>query len=196
MVLIVVGSAIWLTAVDAERAKRWAFKALAAAGVLTMLGLVRYAQTWQRGFYAWQRDIYTAIEPVDRALPAGARVGCFNAGISGYFSRRRIINLDGLVNDAVVPYWQARRFEQYLSDARIAFICDDKLSLERTRHFSQGSPELEEIIRHPLTNCVADTRFLWTLKPPTPPPRKSPPGPAAPNRYGRNTLTSSSPIGP
>ncbi len=196
VVLIVVGSAIWLTAADAERARSWAFKALVAAGIFTILGLVRYVQTWQQGFWAWQRDVYTAIEPVDRALPVGARVGCFNAGIPGYFSRRQIINLDGLVNNAVVPYWQAKRFEQYLSDARIGFIYDEWLSMRRAQRYSQGSPELVEIIRHPLTNFIIDTRFLWTVKPPAAAPRKSPPNAVAPNRYGRNTLTSSSPIGP
>jgi hypothetical protein len=196
VVLVVLGSAICRTAIDAERSKRWVFKAAVAAGILTILGLIRYGQTWQCGFWAWQRDVYTAIEPVDRALPAGARVGCFNAGIPGYFSRRQIVNLDGLVNDAVVPYWQARRFEQYLSDAHIGFIYDEKLSMERARQFSQGSPQLEEIIRHPLTNCIVETRFLWTLKPSAHPPRKSPPNAAAADRYGRNTLKSSSPIGP
>jgi hypothetical protein len=196
LVLVVLGSAICRTAIDAERSKRWVFKAAVAAGVLTILGLARYALTWQCGFWTWQRDVYVAIEPVDRALPAGARVGCFNAGIPGYFSRRQIVNLDGLVNDAVVPYWQAKRFEQYLSDAHIGFIYDEKLSMERARQFSQASPQLQEIIRHPLTNCVVDTRFLWTLKPSARPPRKSPPNAAAPDRYGRNTLKSSSPIGP
>ena len=196
MVLIVLGSAIWLTAVDAERAKRWGFKALVAAGAFTMLGLIRYSETWRQGYWDWQRDVYTAVEPVDRALPIGARVGCFNAGISGYFSRRQIINLDGLVNNAVVPYWQAKRFEQYLSDAHIAFIYDEKFSMARARQFSQGSPKLEELFRHPLTNYIADTRFLWTLKPSASPPRRSPPNAAAPNRYGRNTLKSSSPTGP
>jgi hypothetical protein len=196
MVLIVLGSAICLTAVDGKRAKRWAARALAVAGIFTMLGLVRYAQTWQRGFWAWQRDVYTSIEPIDRALPDGARVGCFNAGIPGYFSRRRIINLDGLVNNAVVPYWQEKRFEQYLSDAHIGFIYDERLSMARARQFSQGSPELEEITRHPLTNYIIDTRFLWTLKPSVHPPRKSPPKVLVPDSYGRNTLRSSSPIGP
>ncbi len=196
LVLVVLGSAICVTAIDAERAKGWAFKAVVAGGVLTLLGLVRYAQTWQYGFWAWQRDVYTAIEPVDRALPAGARVGCFNAGIPGYFSRRRIINLDGLVNNAVVPYWQAKRFEQYLSDAHIGFIYDEKLSMERARQFSQGSPQLGEIMRHPLTNCIIDTRFLWTVKPSAHPPRKSPHNAVAPDCYGRNALRSSSAIGP
>jgi hypothetical protein len=196
LVLVVLGSAICLTAIDTARAKRWAFKALVAASVLTVVGLVRYAQTWQYGFWAWQRDVYTAIEPVDRALPLGARVGCFNAGIPGYFSRRQIINLDGLVNNAVVPYWQAKRFEQYLSDAHIGFIYDEKLSMERARQFSQGSPELEEISRHPLTNCIVETRFLWTLKPAAHAPQKSPANAPASESYGRNTLSSSSPIGP
>jgi hypothetical protein len=194
--LVALGSAIYLTAADAKRARGWALKAIVAASVLTVLGWVRYVQTWQQGFWAWQRDVYAAIEPVDRALPAGARVGCFNAGIPGYFSRRQIINLDGLVNNAVVPYWKEERFEQYLTDARIGFIYDEKLSMARARRFSQGSPELEEIIRHPLTNCIIDTRFLWTLKPSVHAPRKSPHDLATPDRFGRNALSSTSLIGP
>jgi hypothetical protein len=101
-----------------------------------------------------------------------------------------------LVNNAVVPYWQARRFEQYLADAHIGYIYDEKLSMSRAGDFSRGMPGLEEILRHPLSNCVIDTRFLWTLKPSSQPPRKSSPSTAAPDRYGRNTLRSSSPIGP
>ena len=196
LVLVVLGSVICRTAIDGQRARGWAVKALVAASVFTVLSLVRYAETWQQGFWAWQRDVYTAIEPIDRALPDGARVGCFNAGIPGYFSRRRIINLDGLVNNAVVPYWQAKRFEQYLSDAHIGFIYDERLSMARARQFSRGSPELQEITRHPLTNYIIDGRFLWTLKPSVHPPRKSPPKVLVPDSYGRNTLRSSSPIGP
>ena len=197
LVLVILGSAIWLTAVDAERAKRWAFKALVAASVLTMVGLVRYAQTWQYGFWAWQRDVYTAIEPVDQSCLLTPASAVLMRNIPGYFSRRQIINLDGLVNNAVVPYWQARRFEQYLSDAHIGFIYDEKLSMERARQFSQRSPELEEISGHPLTNYAVNTRFLWTLKPAAHAPRKAPPKAIVPDSYGRNTLTHSrSPIGP
>ncbi len=72
LVLVVLGSAICRSAIDAQRARRWVLKAAVAAGVLTILGLARYALTWQHGFWAWQRNVYTAIEPVNRALPAGA----------------------------------------------------------------------------------------------------------------------------
>ena len=162
--LVVLGGTIYRAAIADERARRWPAKALAVAVVFTVLGLVRYAQTLQQGYWAWQRDVYASIEPIEELVPDWARIGCFNAGIPGYFSQRRIINLDGLVNNAVVPYWQAKRFDQYLSDADIGIIYDEELSMARARQFSQGSPRLEEIARYPLTNYIVDTRFLWAVR--------------------------------
>ena len=144
---------------------RWPAKALAVAIVFTVVGLVRYGLTLEKGYWAWQRDVYASIGPVDRLTPEGARIGCFNAGIPGYYSRRKIINLDGLVNNAIVPYWRAKNFERYLIDARINAIYDEDLSLTRAEEFSHGLPELDVIAKYPLTNYVVDTRYLWMLKP-------------------------------
>jgi len=196
LALVVLGGSLCRAEVDDVRMKRWPAKALAVAAVFTILGLVRYAQTLQKGYWAWQRDVYASIGSIERALPDGARVGCFNAGIPGYFSRLRIINLDGLVNDTVVPYWRAKRFDRYLADAQIGAIFDEELSMARARQFSQGLPKLEEIARYPLTNYIVGTRFLWTLKPSANQRKRPPPGVCAPGCYGRNTRRSSSPIGP
>jgi hypothetical protein len=165
LAIIVLGGALLRAEVGDERTNRWPAKALVAATVFTILGLVRYAQTLQKGYWAWQRDVYASIEPIERALPEGTRVGCFNAGLPGYFSRLRIINLDGLVNDAVVPYWQVKQFDRYLRDAKIGVIFDEELSMARARQFSQGLQKLQEIARYPLTNYIVDTRFLWALEP-------------------------------
>ena len=43
---------------------------------------------------------YRLIARLNRTLPEGAVVGAWNAGILGYFLKRPVINLDGLVNDA------------------------------------------------------------------------------------------------
>jgi hypothetical protein len=166
LVLVVLGGVLCRAEIGNVRVAHWRARAFAVAAVFTLLGLVRYAETLQHGYWAWQRDVYASIEPIERALPEGTRVGCFNAGLPGYFSRLRIINLDGLVNDAVVPYWRAKQFDRYLADARIAIIYDEELSMARARQFSQGLPKLEEIARYPLSNYIVDTRYLWTVKPP------------------------------
>jgi len=165
LVLSILGGTIYRAVSADERTRHWPVKALAVAVVFTTVGLVRYVQTWQQGYWAWQRDVYASTERIDRLVPEHVRIGAFNAGIPGYFSRRRIINLDGLVNDAVVPYWQAKRFDQYLTDANIGVIYDEELSMARARQFSQGCPRLEAIARCPLTNYIVSTRFVWELKP-------------------------------
>jgi hypothetical protein len=165
LVIAILGGVLWQTATSDDRAKTWPAKALAVAIVFTVVGLVRYGLTLEKGYWAWQRDVYASIGPVDRLTPAGARIGCFNAGIPGYYSHRKIINLDGLVNNAIVPYWRAKNFERYLIDARINAIYDEDLSLTRAEEFSHGLPELDVVARYPLTNYVVDTRYLWMLKP-------------------------------
>jgi hypothetical protein len=163
LVLAILGGAIYRAFEAEARARHWPAKALAVATVFTILGLVRYVQTWQQGYWAWQRDVYAVIERMDDVVPEHTRIGAFNAGIPGYFSRRQIINLDGLVNEAVVPYWKARQFDRYLSDADIRVIFDEKLSMARAEHFSQGLPPLRELVRCHLTNYIIDTRYVWSV---------------------------------
>jgi hypothetical protein len=166
LVLAILGGAVYRAFEAQGRARHWPAKALAVATVFTILGLVRYVQTWQQGYWAWQRDVYAVIERMDEVVPEHTRIGAFNAGIPGYFSRRQIINLDGLVNQSVVPYWKARHFDRYLSDADIRVIFDEKLSMARAEHFSQGLPPLKVLAQCHLTNYIIDTRYVWALDPP------------------------------
>ncbi len=64
--------------------------------------------------YPWQRDVYRSQSRFEAQVPPGEMIGSFNAGIPGYFGGRPIINLDGLVNHAVVEYWKRHTFELYL----------------------------------------------------------------------------------
>lgn len=59
-----------------------------------------------------------------RKNPTFAPGGAFNAGIVGYFSDSMVVNLDGLVNDDIQPYYFANRVECYLVDQRINVIID------------------------------------------------------------------------
>ncbi len=57
-------------------------------------------------------------------LPPGTRVGAFNSGIQGYFSKAQVINLDGLVNNAAYDALREKRLWAYIHEARIAYLID------------------------------------------------------------------------
>ncbi|MEO5930726.1 MAG: hypothetical protein ABIR47_12390 [Candidatus Kapaibacterium sp.] len=86
--------------------------------------------------YPWQRDVYASQPVFESRVPPGEPIGCFNAGIPAYFSPRRVVNLDGLVNHSVLPYWKAGNFSAYLRDQGIAYIADEEESMRRGMQFS------------------------------------------------------------
>jgi hypothetical protein len=61
--------------------------------------------------------------------PAG-RIGAWNAGITSAFSTKDLINIDGLVNDAVTPYILSDRLHCYFLDARIDYVFDWETMLD------------------------------------------------------------------
>ncbi len=46
----------------------------------------------------WEVTSHMGVQVMDHALPDGSVVGSWDAGVSGYFSRFPVVNLDGLVN--------------------------------------------------------------------------------------------------
>lgn len=59
-----------------------------------------------------------------RTMPLPGRVGAWNAGMLGYYSGSRVVNLDGLVNDDIYPYAVSNRLPDYLRQQRILYIVD------------------------------------------------------------------------
>lgn len=58
-------------------------------------------------------------------LPADARIGSFNAGAIGFFARRPVINLDGLVNDAdYLDHLRTGRIEAYARREGITHVVE------------------------------------------------------------------------
>lgn len=114
--------------------------------------------------YPWQRDVFTSQQRFERMIPSDATIGCFNAGIPGYFSERRVIGLDGLVNHAAVRYWRERRFEDYLRDAGIACIIDEEDALRRARDFSSSPIKLVPLDSAELTGWRSKYRRVWRVE--------------------------------
>lgn len=96
-------------------------------------------------------------------------MGCFNAGIPAYFGHRLVINLDGLVNHAVHPYWRQHRFERYLADEGIAYIADEEESLKFAAQFASAPICVTPVASTTLTGWPG-RRFLWRVEPEGPHP--------------------------
>lgn len=53
-----------------------------------------------------------------------AVVGGFNCGIISYYSGRRVVNLDGVMNDAAIEAIQTRTLGDYIANMRINYLAD------------------------------------------------------------------------
>jgi hypothetical protein len=135
---------------------------LAVAMVAVVIG-VRF---WAAPFvpFPWQRDVLASLPAFESRVPPGARVGAFNAGIPAYFGTRAVVNLDGLVNHSVVPYWRDRRFPDYVRDAHISYVADEEGALRRARLFSSRDLPLREVGSVTLTGWTTGRRVLWRVE--------------------------------
>jgi hypothetical protein len=87
---------------------------------------------------------------IDEHVPAGARIGAWNAGQIGYFSKRTVVNLDGLANDGeYLKVIEHGSLADYLKRERITYLVDnDALDLtmpyraewDHTRFFHRTVP--------------------------------------------------------
>ena len=98
------------------------YQSVVSAGLAAVLAIVCATDSWQ-GIplhAAIARDAAT----LHATIPAGSRVGAWNAGIAGWQTRRGIINLDGLANAGVAEYVREGALACYLVDARVTHIMD------------------------------------------------------------------------
>ncbi|PIR45692.1 MAG: hypothetical protein COV09_00040 [Candidatus Vogelbacteria bacterium CG10_big_fil_rev_8_21_14_0_10_50_13] len=73
------------------------------SGLLVLLLIFSYALDLKREIlnrYQPQLAMIEAAEWGNANFPAGSVIGVFNAGVQGYLSEHRVVNLDGLVNNA------------------------------------------------------------------------------------------------
>ena len=121
-----------------------------------LIGLL-VALVWEPG----NRELFTAgvypyqVEYLDAArwLKANTRedetAAAFNAGIIGYFSDRRVVNLDGVMDNAAFDAIRERRLWNFMREANVSYYLDyDPLMLKMYAPF-MGSPadrvELTEV---------------------------------------------------
>ncbi len=85
---------------------------------------------WQEAMY--QTGIYV------HAHPEMTPVGSFNAGIIGFFAEGGVINLDGLINDSILPYSKQGRLAAYMGKRNIRYIAESPFVLYDPLYQKEG----------------------------------------------------------
>ncbi len=77
-----------------------------------------------------------------------------------YMSEKKVINLDGLVNNAVVPYLKERRLWDYIEEREIAYIVDSDYSIMKDYRdfYGPGWKANEHLLR---IDTIDDPRVSW-----------------------------------
>lgn len=170
---------LWIgAAMDACELSRWARPVgVAAATVVLAASLLADMVAFRHPpeLYPWQPDMLRSVAVFDRLIPPGASVACFNAGIPAFFGSRRVVNLDGVVNLSVLPYYRARNLERYLADEHLDYLADDTATLDEAKPFFGGALRLEPLASVLMTEWHSERRFLWRVGPPSPPQSSPPP---------------------
>jgi hypothetical protein len=105
-----------------------------------------------RAPYALQEDLYEAAKFVKNS-PLENLYGSWNAGILGFFSDNRVVNIDGLANDQILEYVKNGDLFGYLTQRKITHLIDFKAmyvssNLQKRGGFTQAQVENCLVLEH------------------------------------------------
>lgn len=115
--------AAWFLARVSQRARVPSLVLVTATLVIASVFFVN----WERDLHGRQRaqaEMYAAAQWLNDNAPDGTVIGVFNAGVQGYFSRHRVVNFDGLVNNAASQAMRQRRLWEYIAESGVGYISD------------------------------------------------------------------------
>ncbi|HJX28357.1 MAG TPA: hypothetical protein VJ885_10620, partial [Thermoanaerobaculia bacterium] len=165
-ILLFVLSFVWIARTGTALAGRWRLVFRTVVPLLLLALSLREAWSFFDHppiIYPWQRDFHSSQAEFEKLVPPGEAIGCFNAGIPAFFSERRVVNLDGLVNGSVVPYYRAGELDRYFRDEKIRYIADEPYSLHRSERFMRQPLSLRPLAAAPLRGWFTPQRVLWEV---------------------------------
>jgi hypothetical protein len=132
------------------------FDRLRPLGLTCLAILVGFCLVYStRPVWPWQESMYQAglfLRHNPEINPAAA----WNAGIVSYFAGRPVINVDGLVNDDVVPYIKSGNLVGYLKARGVRYLVDSTSMFEGTKPIRGGYADGR------LKRCIAARQPLVT----------------------------------
>ncbi|CAN5156362.1 hypothetical protein BH09PSE2_BH09PSE2_08100 [soil metagenome] len=151
---LLVPSAVIGSVVLAPWALRWRTAALVAAALFVGISAVMSL----RPLWPAQASMREAGLTLRRE-PALAPVGGWNVGLVSYFAARPVLNLDGLVNDAILPHLTPPTLLDYVRERRIRYLVDFSAMMDAS-HMARGGYGDGK-----LAACTAVVKPLATTEP-------------------------------
>ncbi|MBI3764735.1 MAG: glycosyltransferase family 39 protein [Chloroflexi bacterium] len=114
--------ATWLTTRALTRPERAGLYAL--GGVLFVLGIIANIDFLGRPHNDHQREMLKAAYWLRDNTAPEAVIGSYNAGLLAYRSSRRVVNLDGVINNAAYEAIASETMAEYVARSKIDYIAD------------------------------------------------------------------------
>lgn len=105
-----------------------------------------YADTWTLAQWPHQSAMLSAAEYITVHEFEG-KVGAWNAGVIGYYSGGRVVNLDGLVNNDIYAFARENQLPQYISDSGMLYIADFECMLADPELRQRGGYDDPDFLR-------------------------------------------------
>ncbi len=122
-----------------------AMRVSVACAALFLVMIPSFALSWKSTLHnqmSNQQGMYEMAAFIHKSLPVDTVVGVFNAGIIGYFSGIRVINLDGLVNNHAYEAMRTRALFAYIERENISYIADFPIYLTYRYRSFFGIPDV------------------------------------------------------
>lgn len=122
-----------LTALTLARAAAARYRIAGSLVVTAGLAMLAAAAGWfmhadhclkNGGDYPWQAQLFAGAVWAGANTPPDAVLGAFDAGILAYSSGRRVVNLDGVINDHAGRAVRERRLFAYMREQNITYYID------------------------------------------------------------------------
>jgi len=81
-------------------------------------------EQWKVGYYNWQYEMYEGTKWIKENTQKSDIIGSLYCGTNLYFSDRRVINLDGLLNDEATKAIQEKRLYSYMKEKGVKYWVD------------------------------------------------------------------------
>lgn len=123
---------LFLTWFLAKSQTWWPYKKLLYIFLLLILSAAFYIN-WSKNLSdreLTQKQMYEVTLWANDNLPVSSKIGVFNAGIQGYFSKHKIVNLDGLVNFNAYLALKDKKIWDYVQKQNLDYIVDFDLYLD------------------------------------------------------------------
>ena len=122
------GILLSLATLLASTTRPWGAATRGVALFLVAAGLLSGGITTARGY--WPNQLRFLDSARWLAAQPDERTAAWNAGILSYYSRREVVNLDGVVNSGIADYARRRAVVQYLLDRGVERVVDAREMLK------------------------------------------------------------------